>query len=119
MSNVKNAIKSISKGDVRGLRKNIQEALVEKVRKALTNKEKQIAKSLIEAATKTSLPEAALSADVVKKKMSELKALHASLDGLFFSGDKVAYGKALKKAVALGDELVAAGINPNTGGKKF
>lgn len=51
MSNVKSAIDSINKGDVRGLRKSIQEALVNKVRKALEEKEKKIAKSLIETAT--------------------------------------------------------------------
>ena len=54
---VKKAIESIASGDVRGLRKNIQEALVSKVRKALDIKEKKIAKGLIEAATKTSLRE--------------------------------------------------------------
>ena len=55
---VKKAIESIASGDVRGLRKNIQEALVSKVRKALDTKEKRIAKDLIENATKTSLKEA-------------------------------------------------------------
>ena len=54
---VKKAIESIASGDVRGLRKNIQEALVSKVRKALDIKEKKIAKGLIEAATKTPLTE--------------------------------------------------------------
>lgn len=196
---VKKAIDSISTGDVRGLRKNVHEALVTKVRASLDKREKQIAKSfivsinegaydsggLVEASRMTNKekfstlkkiknvevrklggvegmttlhlvlrgkalatmdsPNAgidkkeyiqihpdgeallkkegilseSMSADVVKKKMAELKTLHASLDDLFFSGNKAAYGKALKKAVALGDELVAAGINPNTGGKKF
>lgn len=45
---VKKAIESISSGDVRGLRKNIQEALVSKVRKALEQKEKNVAKTLID-----------------------------------------------------------------------
>ena len=54
---VKKAIESVASGDVRGLKKNIQEALVSKVRKALDIKEKKIAKGLIEAATNTSLRE--------------------------------------------------------------
>lgn len=48
MSKVKQALESIVKGDVRGLRNNIQEALVEKVRKALEQKEKNVAKTLID-----------------------------------------------------------------------
>ena len=56
-NNVKKAIESIASGDVRGLRKNIQEALVSKVRKALDTKEKRIAKNLIENVAKTSLTE--------------------------------------------------------------
>ena len=45
---VKKAIEAIDSGDARGLRKHINEALVNKVRKALNKKEKQIARSLIE-----------------------------------------------------------------------
>jgi hypothetical protein len=56
--NVKKAIESVASGDVRGLKKNIQDALVSKVRKALDIKEKKIAKGLIEDATKTSIHEA-------------------------------------------------------------
>lgn len=54
---VRKAINAISSGDARGLRNHINEALVEKVRKALDKKEKQIAKKLIEAST-SSLQEA-------------------------------------------------------------
>ena len=49
-TSVKKAIDAISSGDARGLRKYVNEALVEKVRKALDKKEKEIARSLIESA---------------------------------------------------------------------
>lgn len=55
---VKKAIEAIDSGDARGLRKHINEALVTKVRKALDAKEKEIAKTLIESATKRSIQEA-------------------------------------------------------------
>jgi dihydroxyacetone kinase len=45
---VKKAIESIYSGDARGLRKHINEVLVQKVRKALDKKEKELAKNLIE-----------------------------------------------------------------------
>ena len=45
---VKKAIEAIDSGDARGLRKHINEALVEKVKKALEQKEKELAKNLIE-----------------------------------------------------------------------
>ena len=48
---VKKAIESVTSGDVRGLRKHINEALAAKARKAIDTKEKKIAKSLIESAT--------------------------------------------------------------------
>ena len=44
---VANAVESARKGDVRGLRKSIHEALVEKIRKALQKKEQEIAKSYL------------------------------------------------------------------------
>jgi hypothetical protein len=47
-TSIKKAIESISSGDARGLRKHINEALVEKVKKALDNREKQLAKNLIQ-----------------------------------------------------------------------
>ena len=47
---VKKAIEAISSGNARELRKSVNEALLAKVRKALEEKEKQIAKSLIESA---------------------------------------------------------------------
>lgn len=70
---VKKAIRSINAGDVRGLKKNIQEALVAKVRKALTNKEKQIAKSLIEAAAKSAPTKVVIQGDaqVTTKQKSQ------------------------------------------------
>jgi len=49
---IKKAIEAIDSGDARGLRKHVNEALVLKVRKALDIKEKKIAKSLIESATR-------------------------------------------------------------------
>lgn len=48
---VKKAVESISKGDAVGLKKHINEVLMKKVRKALNEKEKQIAKNLIEKKT--------------------------------------------------------------------
>ena len=45
---VKKTLESISSGDARGLRKHINEVLVQKVRKALDKKEKELAKNLIE-----------------------------------------------------------------------
>jgi hypothetical protein len=117
-TSIKKAIESISSGDARGLRKHINEALVEKVKKALDNREKQLARNLIESIdTQHDVQEATLSPDQVKKKMAEIKAIDATLDKLFQTDIK-AYGAALKKAVKLSDELVAAGVNPNTGGKK-
>lgn len=108
---VKKAIESISSGDARGLRYHINEALVEKVKKALNNKEKQIAKNLIESATKTyTIHEAKLTSQQIKSKKEELKKLSASLDKIFATGNKEAYGKALKRAVDLIDELEDAGI---------
>lgn len=47
-NNVKKAIESIVSGNARGLRKHVNEALVEKVKKALDKKEKELAKNLIE-----------------------------------------------------------------------
>ena len=63
---VKKAIEAIDSGDARGLRKHINEALVNKVRKALNKKEKQIARNLIE----SSLNEAQ------KKSLAIILAIH-------------------------------------------
>lgn len=49
---IKNALTSIAKGDATGLKKNIREALLSKVRRALNVKEKEIASTLIDNATK-------------------------------------------------------------------
>lgn len=116
--NVKKAIEAIQNNDAVSLRKSIKEALVAKVRKALDKKEKQIARNLIEdIQTEQPIQEAKLTAAQIKSKREELKNLHKQLDTIFFSGNKDAYGKALKRAVQLADELRAAGINPSTGGK--
>lgn len=56
-NNVKKAIESIVSGNARGLRKHVNEALVEKVKKALDKKEKELAKNLIESATHISIKE--------------------------------------------------------------
>lgn len=118
--NVAKAIEAIRNNDAVTLRKSIKEALVDKVRKALDKKEKEVAKNLIESIesqkTEKTLEEAKLSPDQVKKKMAEIKAIDSTLDKLFQTDIK-AYGAALKKALKLSDELVAAGINPNTGRK--
>lgn len=115
---VENAIESAQKGDAISLRKHIKEALQQKIKTALAKKEKELSKNLIESIdTQHDVQEATLSPDQVKKKMAEIKAIDATLDKLFQTDIK-AYGAALKKAVKLSDELVAAGVNPNTGGKK-
>lgn len=44
---VAKAVDAISKGDVRSLRKNIKEAIVAKVRRALEKKEQKIAKDFL------------------------------------------------------------------------
>jgi hypothetical protein len=66
---IKKAVEAIDSGDARGLRKHINEALVDKVKKALDKKEKQLAKNLIESATKVSLQEA----DVLKGSTTSVK----------------------------------------------
>lgn len=58
---VEKALNAISKGNAVLMKKNIKEALLSKVRRAVDKKEKEIAKSLIEAASKaapTNLKEA-------------------------------------------------------------
>ena len=55
---VEKALNAISKGNAVLMKKNIKEALLSKVRRAVDKKEKEIAKSLIEAATKTTIKEA-------------------------------------------------------------
>lgn len=54
---VKKAIEAIDSGDARGLRNRINEALVQKVRKALDKKEKEIAKNLIESSLQEAIVE--------------------------------------------------------------
>lgn len=54
---IRKALSAINSGNATSLKKNIKEALVSKVRKALDKKEKQIAKALVESATMTSLQE--------------------------------------------------------------
>ena len=49
---IRKALESISNGNATALKKNIKEALLSKVRKALNKKEKEIAKNLIDNATK-------------------------------------------------------------------
>lgn len=51
---VEKAIESIDNNDAVSLRKNIKEALVDKVRKALEKKEKDIAKNFLNNITKDS-----------------------------------------------------------------
>lgn len=49
---IRKALESISKGNATGLKNNIKEALLLKVRKALNVREKQIAKNLVDSTTK-------------------------------------------------------------------
>jgi ribosomal protein S20 len=49
---IRKALESISSGNATGLKNNIREALFSKVRRALAIKEKEIAKNLIDNATK-------------------------------------------------------------------
>lgn len=90
---VKKAIESVASGDVRGLRKHINEALVNKVRKALDIKEKKIAKGLIEAATNTSLREDSNAltdqSKVTQLIKSELKVKSVEVDEYTSSGKPV------------------------------
>lgn len=44
---VRNAVESITKGDAVSLRKHIKEALYQKIKNALSKKEKQIAKNFL------------------------------------------------------------------------
>lgn len=77
--NVENAIKAIQNNDAVTLRKSIKEALVAKVRQALSKKEKQIAKNLIESSA-SSLKESVVESEKkpstpeeIKKQIEELK----------------------------------------------
>lgn len=49
---IRKALESISSGNATALKKNIREALLSKVRRALNEKEKDVAKTLIDNATK-------------------------------------------------------------------
>jgi DNA-directed RNA polymerase specialized sigma subunit len=49
---IRKALESISNGNATALKKNIKEALLSKVRRALDEREKKIAKSLINKKTK-------------------------------------------------------------------
>lgn len=49
---IRKALESISNGNATALKKNIKEALLSKVRRALDEREKKIAKSLINKTTK-------------------------------------------------------------------
>lgn len=49
---IRKALESISSGNATALKKNIREALLSKVRKALHEREKELAKSLINKTTK-------------------------------------------------------------------
>lgn len=50
---VEKALNAISKGNAVAMKKNIKEALLSKVRRAIDKKEKEMAKSMINDATKT------------------------------------------------------------------
>jgi hypothetical protein len=49
---IRKALESISNGNATDLKKNIKEALISKVRRALHEREKELAKSLINKTTK-------------------------------------------------------------------
>ena len=97
---VKKAIESIYSGDARGLRKHINEALVEKVRKALDKKEKLLAKSLINSTY--SLQEDMEDPKVIKQLKGAAKNMKPLIDKLKDSVD----AKDLVKAKSIARSLV-------------
>ena len=94
--NVKKAIESIASGDVRGLRKNIQEALVTKAKKALDEKEKKLAKGLIESATQKTLNEA----DVIRGSKTTI-SFPSKAECVVLGSDK-GFDEVTKKKVTSG-----------------
>jgi len=104
-NSVKNAIKAISSGNARGIRKHIKEALFDKVKKALNKKEKQIAKNLIEGSTKTSLQEA----DVLKGSSTSVrfgKTVHCVV--IHRDDDYSDFGVNVKSGVKEGSTFTAS-----------
>ena len=106
---VKKAIEAIDSGDARGLRKHINEALVNKVRKALNKKEKQIARNLIE----SSLNEAQ------KKKPSDYPGypqLSGKTNNVTFpsSTECVVFGDGDEGFDEFTDKKVTSGLKPGT-----
>lgn len=78
------ALTAINKGDATALRKNIKEAILSKVRRAVARREKEMAKNLIESATGNTddddVHEETSGSDKVKKIDAEIKTLKKQLD---------------------------------------